>query len=187
MFTLPPLPPAWDGWHPILVHFPIALLPAAAVLIAMALILRKQANTLNLAALVVMTMGMIGMVLAFSSGEAAEEFAPESPVIHALVEQHEHAAEDARLAFLLFTAAFGVYALAAWRLTKPAARPWITAAGVLYLLAYAAPNIMLMNAAHLGGKLVHVEGVRARLTATAGNAAHAAPSAGESGEREKHD
>lgn len=170
MIRFPPTPPTWDAWHPILVHFPIGLLPTAGVLVLLALILRKHANPLNLAALVVMVLGTVGLFLAFSSGEAAEEFAPDQPAIHAAVHEHEEAAEAARITFLCFTIAFALYALALWFVSKPKARAWITGVGVAFLVGYLVPCLMLMNAGHLGGQLVHVHGVHARLGPSAGQA-----------------
>lgn len=166
MFGLPSLPPSWDGWHPLIVHFPIALLLSSPVLILLALGIRKHEHPLKLAAWLIMIMGTVGAFLAVSSGEAAGELVPDSPVIGALLEEHEEAAEASRTVFAVMTLIFGVYTLAPWLSKKTPSRTVMAAMGVVFLALYTIPCLMLANAAHLGGMLVHTHGVRAQLVAS---------------------
>jgi len=54
MFMFPPIP-SWDAMHPLIVHFPIALLLVTPLLVIFGIVLPKQARGLFIAALVVMT------------------------------------------------------------------------------------------------------------------------------------
>lgn len=167
MFTPPPLPPNWDGLHPIVVHFPIALLTTAPILIILALILHRHRHALNLSALVIMAIGAAGTWLALSTGEAAEEFVDEVGTIKTILHAHEEAAEMAWKTSLVMTALFAVYTFVPWMKKKELPRKWTTIAGGVFLIAYAIPCLTVANAGHLGGRLVHEQGVRARLTAVA--------------------
>ncbi len=65
MFTFPPIP-SWDAWHPLIIHFPIALLLVAPVLVLLRILLPKQGRGLLIAAFVVMALGTIGTYIARS-------------------------------------------------------------------------------------------------------------------------
>lgn len=175
MFTPPPTPPSWDGFHPIVVHHPIALLLTAPALIILALILHRHRHPLNLAALVVMTLGTIGCWLALSTGEAAEEWVDEVGAIKTILHDHEEAAEMTLKLSLLFTALFAAYTFIPWMKKKELPRLWTTIAGVVFLVAYSSLGLVLSNTAHLGGRLVHEQGVRARLTPDAALSTPAEP------------
>ncbi len=177
MFTPPTPPPSWDAYHPILVHFPIALLLAAPVLFVLALILQRHRNPLNLAGVVIMALGCVGLFLAFSSGHAAEEWVDEAGPVGAVLEQHEDAAALARILFPLFTLFFAAYTFVPWMKQKEPRRAVAAVVGVLLLALYAVPCLVLMNASHLGGRLVHEFGVHARFTAS--GQPSAAPAHGE--------
>lgn len=175
MFSLPSLPPSWDGFHPLVVHFPIALLLTAPVLIVLALVLHRQRHALNLAALVVMALGAAGTWAALSSGEAAEEWVDEVGAIRGILHDHEEAAEMAFKCSIAMTLLFAAYTFVPWMKSKELPRKWTALAGALFLVAYAIPCLAVANAAHLGGRLVHEQGVRARLTAASGDAPAGAP------------
>src|SRR5512140_1217617 len=98
---MPPLPP-WDGLHPLVVHFPIALLLVAPVLVAVAASVRRQGPWLA-SALVVMAIGTAGAWLAVETGEAAGQLVERAPEISAVLERHEDMAENARGAFTALT------------------------------------------------------------------------------------
>jgi uncharacterized membrane protein len=186
MFTPPPLPQNWDGLHPIVVHYPIALLLTAPVLVVLALLLHKHRHALNLAALVVMAMGAAGAWLAVNTGKAAEEFVDEVGAVKTILHDHEEAAEMAFKTSLVFTVLFAVYTFVPWLKKKEPLRKWTALSGVVFLVAYAIPCLAVANAGHLGGRLVHEQGVRARLTP---EAVSAQPDTGSSPEHrnEKHE
>lgn len=169
MFALPPLPPDWDGFHPLIVHFPIGLLAVAPVLVFMGLLFSKHERGFNLAALALMLLGTGAAFLAVSTGDAAEDAASVSGAVHRVIHEHEEAAEFARNAFVVLTLAFAIVAflpVIAPKL-KRSARVVVT---MVFLVLYGGGLLPLMNAGHLGGQLVHTHGVRARLAVGAGSA-----------------
>lgn len=186
MFSLPALPPSWDGYHPLVVHFPIALLMSAPVLIVLGLLLHRHRHPLNLAALIVMALGAAGAWMAVSTGEAAEEFVDEVGAIGSILHEHEEAAEMAWRLAMVMTGLFAAYTFIPWIMKKELPRKWTALAGVLFLLAYTAPCLTIANAAHLGGKLVHEHGVRARLS-TGAAGPEAAPTTTSTGANEEDD
>ncbi len=176
MFSLPPLPTTWDGYHPLVVHYPIALLLTAPALIVLALILHRHRHPLNLAALVIMAIGVAGAWVALSTGEAAEEFVDEVGAIKTILHEHEEAAEMAWKTSLLMMVLFAGYTFVPWMMRKDWPRKVTVFAGVVFLIGYSIPCLAVANAGHLGGRLVHEQGVRARLTGGAAAAPEAAPS-----------
>ena len=167
---LPPLP-AWDASHPLVVHFPIALLLAAPALVVLGLLLPGQRGWL-FAALTVMALGTAGAFLAAATGEAGENAAESIPAAKAVLDRHEDLAELARNLFLGLTALFAGSIAAAHLLGGRWRRAHSLAAGAVFLLAYAGACTVLINAAHEGGRLVHEFGVRAALATGATGTGH---------------
>lgn len=162
MQYFPPIP-TWEGLHPIVVHFPIGLLLAAPVLVVLALIFPKG-RSLAYGALAMMVMGTLGALLATATGDAASDAAEAIPGVKAAVEHHEELAETARNIFIGLTVLYA--AIAAWaglrgeRLTR---RTFVLV-NVVFLAFYGAGSVVLMNAGHAGGLLVHRYGVHAPTT-----------------------
>lgn len=162
MFALPPLPD-WSALHPIAVHLPIGVLAAAPVLLIMSLMFGRRNKGIAGATLVLLLVGAAGCVLGTATGESAAEAAIIKVEAEPVLEQHEELAELARNIFLALAGGYLVMLLIAAALKdrlKPAG--WIVA-HIIYLLLYAAGLLVLINAGHLGGQLVHEYGVRADL------------------------
>jgi len=155
----PPLPD-WDGLHPLVVHFPIALLMTAPLLVIASLVWRRYRLPIGTCALVVMALGASGAFLAVATGEAAEEAAERIAAAKPVLEQHEELAERVRIYFAVLTAA---YALVLFNpLAKKPLEPLVPiAAGVVFLLIYVGGLLLLAHTAHYGGRLVHEFGVHA--------------------------
>lgn len=167
MFAPPPTPPSWDGWHPILVHLPLGLFVVAPVLMLVAILAGKRAAGVRVSTLIVMIVGTIGAFLATSTGEAAADLVPETGAIGVTLERHEELAELARNAFAIITALYGVFTIATLvPVKKPLPGVAVAGVGIALLAATLAGNLLLANAAHAGGELVHVHGVKARLAAS---------------------
>ncbi len=190
MGLLPPMP-SWDGLHPVIIHFPIALLLVAPLLVIVSLFV-KSARPWAAAGLVVMTLGTLATYLSVSTGEAAGELAERSALAaRAVLEQHEEMAETTRNLFTALTLMFGALVVLPALTRRPLARTVSMSATVIFLALYAGGALVLMNTAHQGGRLVHEYGVRAAIAPTpagtdmtAHGAGHATNEAHERGERD---
>ena len=110
------------------------------------------------------------------TGEATEDIVGEtSRAVGDAIHEHEETAELARNLFLGVTILF----LAAWGVAAkigPARRTTAASIGaVLVAVAYGVASVVLMNAGHQGGVLVHTHGIHAPL----GSADPGAPAAGD--------
>lgn len=137
-----------DPLHPAVVHFPVVLIMAGAVL---ALILWvRPGRAMALAAAIVLVLAAISSQLAVTTGEWDEEAGERAS--EAVFEAHEEAAEVTRtLAFL--TAAAGI---AAWWVISRGR--WRRMAAVIVVLLALSSVAMVARAGHLGGKLVYQYG-----------------------------
>ncbi len=168
---LPPLP-AWNELHPLVIHFPIALLIVAPLFVLLAFALKSARRWLGAAALLLMALGTVGAFVAVETGEAAAKAHHFEPRVEAVVEQHADLAEDVRDLFTGLTVAYAVLLLlppALRRFEGPTAT--VVLHGV-FLLAYVVCLVVLVNAADLGGQLVHRYGVRGIISAGAPSGDH---------------
>ncbi len=154
----PPLPP-WEGMHPLVVHFPIALMIVAPVLMLLAIIFPTR--SFGLAALVVMVLGVASAWVATNTGEAALGVVEmEADEAWELAEVHEELTHFARNIFTLLTIAYAIILFTAAKSEKK----WLRVGAPLLLLLLWAPALnILANAAHSGGELVHRYGAKAPL------------------------
>lgn len=155
----PPLP-TWPNSHPLIVHFPVALLLVAPVFVALGLLPRRGTG-FSLAALVLLLLGTLGAVVAVMSGEAAHEGGTLPAAAESVMERHEELAELARTVFIALTAGYAGILILPRAFPEPRRAAVRSVAGVLYLLVYIGGAVLLANAAHEGGRLVHEFGVRA--------------------------
>jgi uncharacterized membrane protein len=146
-----------------IVHFPIALLAVAPVLLLIGMLGRTHRPWMA-AGLVVMAAGTLGAWLAAASGGAAAHLAEDAPGIAGLLEQHEEMAENARTVFTVLTLAFGALLILPWALRREPAGPLRLVVHGGFLILYAAAYVYLANAAHQGARLVHEMGVHAQIT-----------------------
>src|SRR5512142_2113369 len=97
MFQLPPLP-SFDALHPLIIHFPVVLLLVAPLFVLMgALLPPRKARPVLAAALLLMLLGAVTVFFAIVTGEAAGNLADRTPQINAVLERHEHLAEQTRI------------------------------------------------------------------------------------------
>jgi uncharacterized membrane protein len=163
MLTLPPLP-NWQAIHPLIVHFPIALLLVAPLFMVIGT-LRKPDRSFQfmLVALILMALGTVGTFIAASSGEAAGELSENLPQAKVVLERHQELAETTEIAFAALTLIFGSILFVPRLLKSQPSRATSTVLPLVFLLFYATGAIMLANTAHQGGRLVHELGVRAQV------------------------
>lgn len=161
MIQFPPIP-AWDALHPLIVHFPIALLLVTPLFILIgALLRRKKGQVYLFSALILMALGTGAVFVALETGEAAGKLAERTPEINAVLEHHEELAEETRMVFSLLTVIFAAILLLPRLLSRSAG--WLVgpALPLIFLVFYGAGLMLLVNTAHNGGRLVHEFGVRA--------------------------
>ncbi len=173
MFEFPPIP-AWDGLHPLIVHFPVALLLVAPAFIVLALVWRAHGKALMLAALVLMALGTAASFVAVATGEAAGKLAERTAEVNAVLEHHEELAERTRLVFTVLTVVFAGLLAGPAVLRREMARVPSLVLWLLFLAVYGAGTVVLANTAHNGGRLVHELGVRALMPPAPGPAEPAA-------------
>lgn len=161
MFTPPPLP-GWDGLHPLIIHFPVALLLVAPLFVVLAAVFAKSARCFLFGALMIMALGTAATYVAVPTGEAAARLAERTDEMAPVLTRHEELAEKTRMAFTVLTLLFGA-GLAASHFFRPN-----RVVGAILLLAflalYAGGALLLANTAHNGGRLVHQFGVTAMVT-----------------------
>jgi uncharacterized membrane protein len=161
MIQFPPIP-SWDALHPLIIHFPIALLLVVPFLIVVgALRPPERGQTILYVAMGLMIAGTLGTFLAVASGEAAGRLAERTPQIDAVLERHEELAEATRITFSVLTVVFAAILLVPRTLGKFSGRLISTALPLVFLLFYGAGVLLLTNTAHNGGRLVHEFGVKA--------------------------
>lgn len=171
--TLPQLP-AWDAIHPLVVHFPIALLLVAPVFVMLALAMPRRRAALVAAGAVIAALGTAGAFLAVATGEAAEDAVPISAAAEVVLERHEELAESARLVFTVLTGAL-VAAAAALALRPGVRHRWAAVGLGAILMAWLPAGLLLANIGHEGGRLVHEFGVHASMAGPTPQALQAPP------------
>jgi uncharacterized membrane protein len=158
MFTPPPLP-GWNGLHPLVIHFPVALLLVAPLFIVLGIVFQKSVRCFLLAALVIMVLGTAATFVAVPTGEAAARLAVRTDEMAPVLTRHQDFAEKTRLAFTVLTVLFaaGVVVAKFFRLGRLVSALLLLA----FLALYTGAALLLANTAHNGGRLVHQFGVHA--------------------------
>lgn len=155
--ALPVIPSMWreELLHPLLAHFPIALLPAAFLFRATYWIARGRANFAFLlpASRVLLVLGVAGAWVAVFTGEIAEDVVNRVICDPTVTQSHE---EMSKLASLAFSGALAVDLFFAW--FKRATLKIENAAMVVTAIAMAAGSLILIRTGHLGASLVYQQG-----------------------------
>ncbi len=157
--TLPPIP-SWYGLHPLIVHFPIALLLSAPVLVFLALVVRSQYRAFAVSALVIMALGCISAFVAAASGDAAGQVAERSEEINQVISEHEELAEAVCTVFSVLTVLFAALIFLPGLLRRPLSPKISVVATSVFLIVYLVAGLLVANTGHLGGRLVHQYGVK---------------------------
>jgi uncharacterized membrane protein len=147
------------GWHPLVVHFPLALILSAAVLLAAARLLRRESSA-NVVATVGtwnLCLGAVAALFALATGLGAVLDLHVSPAARLAISVHMKWAMFTSLALLL---------LAVWRGagTAQQSRPsW------LFLLVLWAASAALVATGYHGGENVYRFGIGVEQTAAGPN------------------
>jgi uncharacterized membrane protein len=166
MQAFPPLP-GWNELHPLIVHFPIALLLIAPLFIVAGIAMHpRRGRPYLVAAFWLMVVGTLGTIFAVLTGEAAAEVAHRSAGMSAVLELHQELAETSRDIFGLLTVIFAAILFVPVFLKRQMSTVAARILPLAFLLFYAAGTIVLINTAHNGGRLVHEFGIHAILAPT---------------------
>ena len=164
MFSIPSFP-AWDALHPLVVHFPIALLLIAPFFVALGLFLpRTKAKHIILAGFALVVIGTGFLFLTTETGDAAADQVHKSPAVSSLLHEHEELAETTEIAFGTLLALFAALLFGPTLLKKELTIRMFRIGLSVFLLAYISGALLLVNTAHAGGRLVHEFGVTAATT-----------------------
>jgi uncharacterized membrane protein len=159
---LPPWP-GWDGLHPLVIHFPIALLMIAPLFLFLAMVGRQHAQGFAWSALVLLVLGTTAAFVAVSTGQAAAELAERSEAINAVLLRHEELAEQTSRVFAGITALYVVLLLLPVFVKRLVKSQYRTIVSGVMLLVVLAGSLLLVMTAHQGGTLVHRFGVHTML------------------------
>ena len=161
---LPPAPSYPEGLHPIAVHLPIALLLIAPLFVFLAMVLFKKGRWFSVAALLLLALGTGGAYLAIETGEHDRDAVEDgSDEMFEVLEKHEEVAEAILPVFGILT---GVYLaiLVLPFIIRPLAHPAVLfLLNLAFLVVLAGALLLVINAGHLGGRLVHEFGVRSAI------------------------
>jgi uncharacterized membrane protein len=160
MFKLPNIP-QWDALHPLIVHFPVALLLTAPLFIVLGLFWKKHRQCLFIMSFLLLILGTTAVFFAVETGEAAGELVERSAEISSVLKSHSELAETTRLVFSILTILYaGILFLPS--LLKKEIKPLLQRVMVtVFLVIYLVCALILVNTASYGGRLVHQLGVHA--------------------------
>jgi len=164
--TLPPIP-SWTELHPLVIHFPIALLLVTPLFIVAGIVMNPQkGRPFLVAALALMILGTVGTMVAVLTGEAAAEVVHRSAGVSAVLERHQELAEITRDIFGLLSVIFAAFLFVPRFLKRETSTAAARILPLAFLVFYGAGTVVLVNTAHNGGRLVHEFGVHSVLAPT---------------------
>ena len=164
MPQMPPVP-AWDGLHPLIIHFPIGLLLVAPLFLLLGAIGGpRRGRGFLWTALILMALGTAAVFLSIETGEAAGKLAERSAEINPVLEHHQQLAERTRMTFTILTGVFAALMIATAAIPPLRSRLFLTVGPLVLLVFYGFGVLLLSDTAHNGGRLVHEFGVKALMT-----------------------
>lgn len=155
----PPMPD-WDGLHPLVVHFPIALLLVAPIFLGLGIVRGERGRHWLLAALLLSAFGAAGAWLAVETGEAAARLADRTPEITAAIERHSSLGELVRNLSFIITVLFAGILFGPGLLKRKIAPRTTTIALVILLGLFGVGALAVAHTGDEGGRLVHELGVK---------------------------
>lgn len=160
MFDIPSVS-SWGSLHPLIVHFPIALLFVTPFFLLVGLIGKHKRSNMYFTSVILMTIGTVCLFIAASTGHAAaHEVTNKTPEIKEAIRNHEHLAELTRNIFAGLTLIYLAYYYLPILLKKDFKPIISNIIMVVFLVLYALSLVIMANAANLGGELVHTLGVK---------------------------
>jgi uncharacterized membrane protein len=171
-----PAIPSWDALHPLIIHFPIALLLIAPIFIVVGAVLTPaKGRSYQITAMVLLLVGTASIFVAVETGEAAAKLAERAPGMQQVLETHESLAERTQAVFSVLSVIFLALLAVPWFLKREDTRLTTTILPLAFMVLYSAGVLLLVNTAHNGGRLVHEFGVRAMVASPPVDASAALP------------
>ena len=162
LMTTLPLIPEWQQIHPLIVHFPIAILLIVPVFVLAGILRPPESSAPSLfSALSLMAIGTIASIVSVRTGLAARSQIQQTQEICEILQQHQNLAETTCLTFCVLTVVFAAIVLIPRPFSRQLPRVITTTLPAVFLLLYAAGAVLLANTAHIGGCLVHEFGITA--------------------------
>jgi uncharacterized membrane protein len=162
--------PDWDALHPLIIHFPIALLLVAPLIILTGIFLPAKGRTyFFITAFILLALGTVACFVAVSTGSAAGELAERIANAEGVLEQHEELAQTSTAIFSALTAVFGAIVFIPLLFKKELSRTINAVLSLAFLIFYVSGVVVLINTAHQGGMLVHRFGVHAMVASSTNN------------------
>ena len=150
--------------HPLIVHFPIALLFIAPLFIILALIFFKSSRQFLISAAILMVIGTLFIFVAIKAGDlAADKIANSDPATLSTLGHHDHEADKSRSYFSILSAVFVVLTILFSFIKKLQSIRVQFPLLIIFLIAYAFGLLTLTETANYGGRLVHQHGVHTTL------------------------
>lgn len=150
--------PPWNHVHPLVVHFPIALLLTAPLLVLLGLAWPAQRRGIHAAALAQLGLGVLAAGAALVTGNAATGFAQRTHELRDTLAAHEHYAQFTAGAFTILTALFACL----WWMSGRLGKGTLNALLVLWLALSLVGMASLAQTGHLGGRMVHELGTHVK-------------------------
>ncbi len=170
-----PALPGWDGIHPAMVMFPVALLLVTPVLLLVSLFVRGAWRTWAGAALVTMALGALAAWFAVASGHAAGQLVDKTRTLELAILRHEALGLAVRNVFSVLTVLFAALLLLPMWLRRPLPDWLRITTHAVFLALFVAATGFVAHAADAGGRLVHERGLRAYVVAPPPRDAPASP------------
>ena len=169
--------PNWNQLHPLVIHFPIALLLVAPLFVIVATLLSPvKGRPFLISALGMMVVGTVSLFFALETGTAAANLLGESTQVKQVLEKHEQLAETTCILFSALTVVFGHLVVLPIILRRELNRTLSTSLVAAFLILYGTGALFLVNTAHQGGRLFHEFGVSAQGATSQAPAAMLPPS-----------
>lgn len=132
--------------HPLIVHFPIALLFVAGAFYIYSVI--KSSESIFSTAALLHLVGGISFIAAILTGQQAESVVTHTPEIHEMIEQHE-------LLSYLSIWVFGLMYI--WQMLR--SKKFLQVEKFAFIGIFSVLLAVMAYSAHLGGKMVYEKGV----------------------------
>jgi uncharacterized membrane protein len=157
-----PFVPSWNGLHPLIVHFPIALLFVAPLFVILGIVVGPlKGRPFLVSALILMALGTGSIFVAVETGELASELVRSTSAVRAVLQQHQNLAETTEVLFTLLTVVLAALLFAPKLLRRELGLRVLVALLAAFLLFYITGALFLVKTAHQGARLVHEFGVKA--------------------------